>query len=144
MQERHKQEVAALQGDDEQPESADKNTATETPPEEEEEEDPGKAARERKQAKARRKREAQRQKQKELDEERERDLAGPSARTDEMNILKTKLNPLSLKIETVAADGHCLYRAVAAQCDDMEYSRMRESLVVCWLHNEMNACYRAL
>lgn len=125
MQERHKQELAALQGDDEEPLQKDKTEEETT--QVEEKEDPDRAARERKQAKARRKREAQRQKQKELEEEQARDLAGPSARSQELDILKTKLDPLNLKIDTVAADGHCLYRAVASQCeDDAEYTQIRE------------------
>ena len=133
LQERHKQELAALQGDDAPPEesttTADAKDSTITPPQQQEEEveDAEKAARERKQAKARRKRQVQREKEKQLDAERERDLAGPSARTDELAVLKIKLDPLSLKVKPVASDGHCLYRAVAAQCgDDIDYSQVRE------------------
>lgn len=128
MKERHEQELAALQ-------DANANYQQPTPPADtavtnqatEEEEDAERAARERKQEKARRKRQAQRQKQKELEEEQAKDLAGPSARNNELAVLKTRLDPLSLKIETVASDGHCLYRAVAAQSnDDADYSQIRE------------------
>lgn len=132
LQERHQQELAALQGDDNQDAAA--AVVEETTPTTQEEEvvDKEKEARERKQAKARRKKEAQRQKQRELEEEQAKDLAGPSARSQELDVLKTKLDPLSLKIQTVTADGHCLYRAVAAQCDDgTDYSQIREySLLV--------------
>mmetsp|Transcript_16352 Transcript_16352/g.29546 ORF Transcript_16352/g.29546 Transcript_16352/m.29546 type:complete len:191 (+) Transcript_16352:45-617(+) len=122
MKERHEQELSAFDNAnaDEQPTPApDITNPTE--------EDAEQAARERKQEKARRKREAQRQKQKELEEEQAKDLAGPSARNHELAVLKSKLDPLSLKIETVASDGHCLYRAVAAQCSDgSDYTRIRE------------------
>jgi OTU domain-containing protein 6 len=128
MQERHKQELAALQGDEAPESTCDEDTETpaEETPSQQQEEDPEKAARERKQAKVRRKREQQRQKQKELEAEQQKDLAGPSARNDELEILKTKLDPLSLEVVPVASDGHCLYRAVAAQCNDMDYTQMRE------------------
>lgn len=122
MKERHEQELSAFEdaNADEQPTPApDITNPTE--------EDAEQAARERKQEKARRKREAQRQKQKELEEEQAKDLAGPSARNDELAVLKSKLDPLSLKIESVASDGHCLYRAVASQCSDgSDYTRIRE------------------
>ena len=132
LQKRQKQELASSQGehtDDEQPDTAAAANVESEPPaheQQEEEEDPQKAARERKQAKVRRKREQQRQKQKELEAEQDKDLAGPSARNDELEILKSKLDPLSLKVIPVASDGHCLYRAVAAQCQNMDYSQMRE------------------
>lgn len=123
MKERHEKELAAGEdaNADEQPTSPAADTSAT------EEEDAERAARERKQEKARRKREAQRQKQKELEEEQAKDLAGPSARNTELAVLKTKLDPLSLKIEAVASDGHCLYRAVASQCnDDADYSQIRK------------------
>jgi len=75
------------------------------------------AARERKLAKARKKRD----KQKEKEAERERQIeeenanAGPGLRKIELEQIQAVLTPLKLKVDEVDADGHCLYRAVAAQ-----------------------------
>mmetsp|Transcript_15244 Transcript_15244/g.37619 ORF Transcript_15244/g.37619 Transcript_15244/m.37619 type:complete len:321 (-) Transcript_15244:437-1399(-) len=75
------------------------------------------AARERKLAKARKKRE----KQREREAEKERQIAeetanaGPSMRDVELDQLQNILTPLSLAISPVPADGHCMYRSIAAQ-----------------------------
>ena len=81
-----------------------------------------------KQAKARRKREKQREK--ELERERqiaeETANAGPSPRDVENDAIRVHLDPVGLQIQPVAADGHCLYRAVAAQVgSDRNYQQMR-------------------
>lgn len=80
-----------------------------------------------KQEKARRKRE--KLKEKELERERqieeETANAGPTPRDIENEIIQQHLDPLGLKVQEVAADGHCLYRAVGASCD-MEYPIIRK------------------
>lgn len=81
-----------------------------------------------KQEKARKKRE----KEKERDLERERQIeeeatnAGPLPRDVEIEIIQRHLDPIGLEIREVAADGHCLYRAVGASCD-MDYPAVRKS-----------------
>ncbi|GKY94454.1 hypothetical protein MPSEU_000411300 [Mayamaea pseudoterrestris] len=78
--------------------------------------------------KARRKREKAREK--ELERERniqdELDNAGPTQRQVEMETLMEQLAPLDLVIQDVAADGHCLYRAIGAACgkDFMEIRQL--------------------
>lgn len=78
--------------------------------------DPEEEARQRKIEKARRKREKQREKE----QQREREIAeetanaGPSPRDVENAQIMQRLTPLNLEIAEVAADGHCLYRAVGA------------------------------
>lgn len=88
------------------------------------------AARERKQAKAKKKRE--RQKEKEAEKERlieeENTNAGPGPRKIELEQIQAVLTPLKLKISEVEADGHCLYRAVAAQ-SGTDYKTIREFLL---------------
>jgi OTU domain-containing protein 6 len=78
--------------------------------------DPAEETRQRKLDKARRKREKQREKElqreKEIEEENAR--AGPSPRDIENAQILDRLVPLNLDIREVSADGHCLYRAVAA------------------------------
>jgi OTU domain-containing protein 6 len=57
--------------------------------------------------------------------------AGPAARDVEMQIIQSKL-PVGFRMEEVAADGHCLYRAVAAQhsdSGDLTYSHIRTYLL---------------
>lgn len=73
--------------------------------------------RERKLAKARKKREKQKEQEAKLKEqiELENANAGPSLRQVELEQMQKFLEPLNLRIEEVEADGHCLYRAVAAQ-----------------------------
>jgi len=70
-----------------------------------------------KKEKARRKRERQRQaaleRQRQIDAETAN--AGPSPRAVELEQLAQQLAPNNLQVAEIAADGHCLYRAVAAQ-----------------------------
>ena len=84
-------------------------------------------SRERKQLKARRKKE--RQKEREAQRLAELELetanAGPSMRQVELEQLQAILTPLNLEIREVEADGHCLYRAVAAQ-SGLSYSEIRK------------------
>lgn len=84
-----------------------------------------------KQEKARKKRE--KLKEKELERQRqieeENANAGPSPRDVENEVIQQYLDPLGFKIEEVAADGHCLYRAVGASCN-MEYPVIRKFLLV--------------
>jgi OTU domain-containing protein 6 len=85
------------------------------------------AARERKLAKARKKKERQKEKeallQKQIEEETAN--AGPSMRQIELEQIEAILTPSSLTVSEVEADGHCLYRAVAAQ-SDKSYSEIRK------------------
>jgi OTU domain-containing protein 6 len=71
-----------------------------------------------KREKTRLKRERARQEERTRDESiaNEDANAGPSPRDIEMNALMERLAPQNLIIHEVEADGHCLYRAVAAQC----------------------------
>eukprot|EP00934_Nitzschia_sp_Nitz4_P004838 Nitzschia sp. Nitz4//scaffold251_size28233//6652//7595//NITZ4_008131-RA/size28233-augustus-gene-0.16-mRNA-1//-1//CDS//3329544235//4828//frame0 len=83
--------------------------------------------RERKLEKARRKKE--RQKEKELEKQRlleeEQANAGPGLGAIELGQISAILEPLQLQIKEVEADGHCLYRAIAAQANG-NYSVMRD------------------
>ena len=90
-----------------------------------------KEMRERKQNKARRKREQERLKQKQLEAEQERDLAGPSARKEELAQIQLTLQPLGLEIIPVVSDGHCLYRAVANQVENKDYRELRKLYIYC-------------
>jgi OTU domain-containing protein 6 len=85
------------------------------------------AERERKVAKARKKREKQKEQEAKIKEqiELENAMAGPSLRQVELEQMQAFLDPLNLRIVEVEADGHCLYRAVAAQSnyDYKEISR---------------------
>lgn len=74
--------------------------------------------RQRKVEKARLKREKQRQKELRREQEisKETANAGPLPREVENKIILQQLAPLNMIIAEVKADGHCLYRAVAAQC----------------------------
>ena len=98
------------------------------------------AARERKLAKARKKRE----KQREREAEKERQIAeetanaGPSMRDVELDQLENILTPLSLAISPVQADGHCMYRSIAAQLSllapeqgKQDYNAIRKFLFLC-------------
>jgi OTU domain-containing protein 6 len=81
-------------------------------------EDIEKERRERKREKARCKLLQKREQETQLLLEQKRDLEGPSARKQELELLiQEQLEPLQLEIIPVASDGHCLYRAVAEQCD---------------------------
>lgn len=87
------------------------------------------AARERKLAKAKKKRD--RQKEKEAEKQRqieeENANAGPGLRKIELEQIQAVLTPLKLKVDEVDADGHCLYRAVAAQTGK-NYMEIRKSI----------------
>lgn len=74
-------------------------------------------ARERKIKKSRKKKDRQKEKEAELQKEIEEENAnaGPSLRKIELEQIQQVLTPLNLKVSEVDADGHCLYRAVAAQ-----------------------------
>ena len=76
--------------------------------------------------KARKKREKAREKERERERQvaEERANAGPSARDVENEIILNQLRPLNLRIHEVPADGHCLYRAVAAHYDGAGYGEM--------------------
>jgi len=89
-------------------------TSTFEPPVVNEEEE---AARERKLVKARKKRDRQKEKEAQIQKqiEEENANAGPGLRKIELEQMQVVLTPLNLKVCEVEADGHCLYRAVAAQ-----------------------------
>ena len=74
-------------------------------------------ARERKIKKSRKKKDRQKEKEAELQKEIEEENAnaGPGLRKIELEQIQQVLTPLNLKVSEVDADGHCLYRAVAAQ-----------------------------
>lgn len=86
--------------------------------------------RERKQLKARKKKERQKerelQRQKEIEEETAN--AGPSLREVELEQIQAVLTPLNFEVAEVEADGHCLYRAVAAQIAT-DFQEMRKSKI---------------
>lgn len=91
-------------------------------------------ARERKLAKSRKKRENQRKKEAEMEQKiaEETANAGPSMRDIELGQIQAVLSPLNLAISEVKADGHCLYRSVAAQLttiapdsNQLDYSNIR-------------------
>jgi len=75
------------------------------------------AARERKLAKAKKKRGRQKEKESRVLQqvEEENATAGPGLRKIELEQIQAVLTPQKLKVSEVKADGHCLYRAVAAQ-----------------------------
>ncbi len=85
---------------------------------------------ERKLEKARRKKEKQRQK--ELEKERELEEiaanAGPNMRVVEMEQIQSTLTPLQLTIREVAADGHCLYRAIGEHTQN-DYQQVRKCTI---------------
>jgi OTU domain-containing protein 6 len=115
MEQRHQEEIAAIQ-------ELNETTAQVVVDDDHDEQAPNpdnaeKELRERKREKARRKLLQKLEQQKQLQEEQERDLAGPSARKQELELLQEQLEPLQLEIMPVASDGHCLYRAVSEQCD---------------------------
>ena len=86
-------------------------------------------ARERKLAKAKKKREKQKEKEARIEQEIEEANAnaGPGLRKIELEQIQAVLTPLKLKVDEVDADGHCMYRAVAAQTgkDYMEIRKYR-------------------
>lgn len=75
------------------------------------------AARERKIAKSKKKKDRQKEKEAEIQKqiEEENANAGPGLRKIELEQIQQVLTPLNLKVSEVDADGHCLYRAIAAQ-----------------------------
>lgn len=75
------------------------------------------SAKERKQLKAKKKKERQKEREIQLQKELEDETAnaGPSLRDVELRQIEDVLTPLNLAVDEVDADGHCLYRAVAAQ-----------------------------
>ena len=122
MQARHSAEPAAIGGS-----ATEEANAPETEPEPAVDE-AAEAEKQRmeKMEKARRKREKQREKE----QRREQEIAeatanaGPAPRDVENERIMEQLAPLNLQICEVAADGHCLYRAVAAHVD-MNYAQVR-------------------
>ena len=82
---------------------------------------------ERKLEKARRKKEKQKQREIEMERELEEIAAnaGPNMRIVEMEQIQSALSPLQFTIVEVPADGHCLYRAIAAQ-SQQDYQRVRK------------------
>ena len=88
------------------------------------------AARERKRAKAKKKKDRQKEKEAQLEKqiEEENANAGPGLRKIELEQIQSVLTPLKLKVSEVEADGHCLYRAVAAQ-SGTDYVAIRKSWV---------------
>lgn len=147
MAERHAAEIAALEsgGDSEDAAAAADAPAAEdeptpaaaaaaapapAPAEETEEE-----RRRKKQEKARKKKLEKKQKQLEAEKKREEEIeaerlaAGPSAKELEIKRMEELyLKPAGLKIRDVAADGNCLYRAVAEQVDNAEDYRAVRSI----------------
>jgi OTU domain-containing protein 6 len=77
--------------------------------------------------KARKKKDKAREKERERERQIADELAnaGPSARDLENEVILNQLRPLNLRIREVPADGHCLYRAVAAHYDGAGYGEMR-------------------
>jgi OTU domain-containing protein 6 len=70
---------------------------------------------------------------KEQDIKDENANAGPAPRDVEMQIIQSKL-PEGWRMEEVAADGHCLYRAIAAQhSDSSSYAHIR---TYCIMHTD--------
>lgn len=86
------------------------------------------AARERKLAKARKKREKQREREAEMERQiaEETANAGPSMRDIELGKLQAVLTPLNLAVGEVQADGHCLYRSVAAQVSLLSSGKIQQ------------------
>jgi OTU domain-containing protein 6 len=87
--------------------------------------------RQRNQAKARRKREKAREKERERERQivEETSNAGPSQRDLESDAIQQHLKSMNLAVRQVAADGHCLYRALAAQSGgSVDYQEMRKLL----------------
>lgn len=146
MAERHAAEIAALEsgggsedaaaaaGDapaaEDEPTPAAAPAPAPAPAEETEEE-----KRRKKQEKARKKKLEKKQKQLEAERKREEEIeaerlaAGPSAKELEIKRMEELyLKPAGLKIRDVAADGNCLYRAVAEQVDDAEDYRAVRSI----------------
>jgi OTU domain-containing protein 6 len=73
---------------------------------------------------------AERQREKEIEEETAN--AGPSMREVEQHRMsELYLAPKGLEIVDIAADGHCLYRAVAFHLDgDIDFRNVRKCFVI--------------
>jgi OTU domain-containing protein 6 len=105
--------------------------------------------RERKLAKARKKREKQKENEQKLKQQIEFETAnaGPSLRKIELDQLSTILQPLNLCVKEVEADGHCLYRAVAANVPNTGYKELSTCTVVAnaqiWLVGWMDVWERS-
>ena len=135
LEEKYKQRMAELEGEqglteihpEAATEAAADNNENDDDGDDDDEEAKGLSAKERKQLKARRKKERQKEREAERQAELERETAnaGPSMRQVELEQMQAVLTPLDLKIGEVDADGHCLYRAVAAQTG-RSYNEMRE------------------
>jgi OTU domain-containing protein 6 len=132
MKARHERELQeARTGDQHEGGAADKNEASPTPSTTaasfEPHEDAEDLDRQRRTEKARKKREKAREKERERERRIEEEVAnaGPSARLVENQAIEEQLRPLGLRIREVPADGHCLYRAVAAHYPDTDYTDMR-------------------
>ena len=132
MKERHEKELASIDTGVAGTKSAPKDSLEP----EVQAEDTQLTEKERKLEKARRKRAKQREKEQRREKEIEEETAkaGPAPRDVENDIINQQLTPLSMEIAEVEADGHCLYRAVAAQTDS-DYIATSTSIVrlVYWL-----------
>ena len=78
---------------------------------------------------------SERRRLKKEEDERQRDRriaeakqnSAPDARDVELERFAALLSPLKLRIEEVAADGHCLYRSIGAQLPDgSDFARLRQ------------------
>jgi OTU domain-containing protein 6 len=131
LEEKYKQQLSQLEEEqgltETQPEVATETAGDTNENDDDDEEAKGLSARERKQLKARRKKERQKEREAERQAELEREdaNAGPSMRQVELEQMQAVLTLLDLKIGEVDADGHCLYRAVAAQTG-RSYNEIRE------------------
>jgi len=161
LKERHAAEIAALQSggsaaeavpaeaapgdEDVKDEAASAPPAAAMAPAEETEEE----KRRKKQEKARKKKMDKKQRQLDAEKKREEEIeaerlaAGPSAKELEIRRMEELyLKPAGLRIMDVAADGHCLYRAVAEQCrggegeDCGDYRTVRSLCADALLRNE--------
>lgn len=124
--EKHKEESASAQPVGEVTADADADAATTGSPLADTIADPNEQeAKEKKMAKARRKREKAREKEIERQTalEKQQQEAGPSAREQEMASICL---PDQMEIVDTIADGHCLYRSVAAQVEASTYQSVRE------------------
>lgn len=131
---KHKNEIDALQGDaavaEESSAAVEQKEETAQEPELSEEEKV-KLAKEKALAKKLRKKKNKLAQEKAREEEIAREMANaPNPRQMEIDaIMELYLSKLNFKIEEVAADGNCLYRAVAKQMElmdqDFDYSQIR-------------------
>jgi OTU domain-containing protein 6 len=115
LKEEHEQKLILSSGEENEAESH--QTAETTPISKPEGQTPELSAKDRKLLKARGKKERQKEREMQHEEELEREAAnaGPSLRDVELEQIQAVLTPLNLAVDEVEADGHCMYRAVAAQ-----------------------------